>query len=258
MSKYKITDTFLVSGWLFADLLLGVALIFLISLPGKQTPPVPIIKWTVAPTSLDVNNPECKGGPTAPSCTVVLSETADSEESLDWQASSDMSTTVGFSTTSGVLSPGQSVKITISAFPCHNGSFTFRSSRNIMPLTVAWRCTLPQERLNFEYKRFNLAIKDVNGLLANSPAAINDIEQQVRKQPFLQQASVGLSIVYGGTPDTAGIGQAQAVARRIYEILDRLGKQGFAFQRSSYYVPLFNLDRPTTEVQVDVYLFQTK
>ncbi|HYT44909.1 MAG TPA: hypothetical protein VEP90_21460 [Methylomirabilota bacterium] len=258
MSKYNVRDTVLLSGWLFADLLLGLAIIFFVSLPGAQQPPSPIIKWTVTPTSLDPKSPECTGGLTAPRCNIILGETADSQANMSWRASSDMSSTTMFSpASSGILSPGQSVKIAISAFPCQNGSFTFTASSGILPLVVAWHCTLPQERLNFKYKEFGLTVHDINGLLSDSPSAINDIEQQVRNQPFLQQGSVGLAIVYGGTPDDAGISEAQTIASKVYRILGILGQQGFAFQRSSYYVPLYNLGPQPSQITVDVYLYQT-
>lgn len=256
MPKFSVRDTVLLSGWLFSDLLLGLAIIFLVSLPGAQLPRPPILKWMVTPTSLAPNSPQCIDGPTTPSCKIILTETSDSQVSMDWKATSDMSDVVVFSPASGTLSPGKSLTVALSVFPCQNGSFTFTSSQVSKPLTVIWNCTPRQERLNFKYKEFGVTVHDVNGLLNNSQSAINDIEQQVKQQPFLQKGSVGLAIVYGGTPDVAGIGEAQVIANKVYGILAMLGQQGFAFQRSSYYVPLYTLGPDASQVKVDVYLFQ--
>lgn len=256
-SKHRVRDTVLLSGWLFADLLLGLAVIFFVALPGAQRPPIPIRKWSVSSASLDPTSPQCTGGLTAPGCNIMLSETSDSQASINWSASNDMSTSTIFSPSSGTLLPGKSVGVVISAFPCQNGSFTFASSEGILPITVEWHCTPPQQRLNFKYKEFNLIVHDINGLLSNSPSAINDIEQQVRKVPYLQQGSVGLAIVYGGAPGVPDIGQAQMIANKIYMVLGMLGQQGFAFQKSSYYVPLYLLGQQASQVTVDVYLYQT-
>lgn len=257
MHKFHVRDTVLLSGWLFADLLLGLAVIFFVSLPGAQQPSPLIVKWSITPTSLGTKSSQCTGGSDVPRCRVVLIETADSQANLSWTASSDMNNSVVFSPATGTLSPGQSMTITISTFPCQNGSFTFTSSRKISPLTVIWHCTRPQERLNFKYKEFGLIVNDINGLLSGSSSAINDIEQQIRKQPFLQKGSVGLAVVYGGAPDDSGISQAQAIANKVYGILAKLGQQGFAFQRSSYYVSLYALGVSQNQVTVDVYLYQT-
>lgn len=259
--KHRVRDTVLLSGWLFADLLLGVAIIFFVSLPGKQQPPVLIRKWSVSSNSLDPTNSQCTGGLVAPACTIQLSETADSQDSIHWNTSSDMTSPTGsapvFSPSSGILEPGKSVSVALSSFPCQNGSFTFNAAEGILPISVAWHCTPKQQRLNFNYKEFMLNVQDTTALLNNSPAAINDIEQQVRKVPYLQGGSVGIAIVYDGAPTSNDIGQAQTIDSKIYAILGMLGKQGFAFQKSSYYVPLFNLYQPANLVKVDVYLFQT-
>ncbi len=260
MQRFQVRDTVLLSGWLFADLLLGLAIIFFVSLPGKQEPPPPILRWQVTPTSLTQTSHQCAGPTlTALHCTVVISETADSQASLPWTASSDMgdaSNPVTFSQSSGTLQPGQSVTITISTFPCQNGSFIFTGPSRISPLIVPMHCTLPSIRLETRFKSFKLNVKDVNGLLNGSQAEINDIEQQVRSQSVLKNRSVGLAIVYGGAPTDADIGEAQEIADKVYGILAQLGKQNFAFQRSSYYVDLFALNNPLTLVSVDVYLYQ--
>lgn len=256
MHRFQVRDTVLLSGWLFSDLLLGLAIIFFVSLPGAQRPPSPILKWNITPTSLAPTSSHCTGGLTAPSCTVVLSETADSQESLHWTASSDMSDSVAFSQGSGVLQPGQSITIALSTFPCQNGSFTFTGPASVNPLTVSWRCTPLPVRLEKQFKEFSLNVNDVNGLLSSSQSEINDIEQQIRNQPVLQNRSVGLAIVYGGAPTDGDIQTALQIANKVYSILADLGQKKFAFQRSSYYGSLFTLGGSPNVVKVDVYLYQ--
>jgi hypothetical protein len=254
-AKYHVRDTVLLSGWLFADLLLGLAVIFFVALPGAPAPPPPIVKWQVTPTSLSPDSPACNGQKIAPVCTVTLSETSDSERSLDWTTSSDMSGVNGsnpviFDRASGTLSPKGHVLIKISGFSCQNGSFMF-SSPQATTLTVPWHCNAPPDRLNFNYKKLNLTV-DYNGLLAGSSSAINNVISQINQSSF-EQDSVGLAIVYGGAPDDSGIGQAQTIANKVYDILKTLP----AFDRSSYYVPLYTLGPPPSAVEIDLYLFET-
>jgi hypothetical protein len=261
MQRFQVRDTVLLSGWLFADLLLGLAIIFFVSLPGSQQPPPPILKWQVTPTSLTQTSHQCAGPSlTALHCTVVISESADSQASLPWTASSDMgdaSNPVTFSQSSGTLQPGQSVTITISTFPCQNGSFIFTGPSRISPLIVLMHCTLPSIRLERAYKHFNLNVKDIPGLLNNSQAEINDIKQQVRGQSLLKNRRVGLALVYGEARNDGEISQAVSIASAVYNILRQLGNEGFAFEDASYFDPLFifgSAESPN-QVVVDVYLF---
>ncbi|HTK09531.1 MAG TPA: hypothetical protein VL485_20340 [Ktedonobacteraceae bacterium] len=257
MLKYNTRDTVLLSGWLFADLLLGLAIIFFVSLPGSQKAPEPIVKWTVTPTNLTSGNAPCTGGKAAPACTLTLNETEDSQAPLNWSAKSDMGSDVLFSPAQSTLSPGKSVQITVSHFPCQNGSFTFTNTKTAVPLIVEWSCVPQQERLNFHYQTFHLTIHNVNGLMNNDPAATQDIENQVKAQSLLKPGNVGLAVVYDGAPTPADISASQNIAQKIYDIFGILGKQGFAFQRASYYTQLVNIGFPNNQVQVDVYFFQT-
>ncbi len=243
-------------GWLFADLLLALAMLFLLAnTVGNPRIPEPIPILTVDQVSLDPTSAQCTGGISHPRCTVEVGEAASSKGQMKWSASSDISTNVTFSPASGILSPGGKTTVTITAIMCQNGSFTFSGSRKASPVTIAWHCTPPPERLNFKFQEFTLVVHDITGLLSDSPSAINDVEQQVRSQSILQGSSVGLAIVYDGAPNDALIGQAQTVAEKVYGVLGRLGREGFAFQRSSYYVPLYSLGVDLSTVQIDVYLF---
>lgn len=254
MHQRNIRDTVLLSGWLFADLLLGLMMIFLATLPGAQPRPVIVPTLTVSPLSLDPTNAVCSGGTTAPQCTVTVGETAASVGGMTWTASNDMSDSVVFNPSGSNLSPGTSVKVNISALPCQNGSLTFSGSRGALPVTIRWQCTAPGIRLEKNHRVFQITV-DPQGLLSGSQSAINSVKNQVRRQSFLQNRSVGLAVVYDGAPGDNDIGQALTVSGKIYAILAQLGQENFAFQRASYYDPLFVLGAQSSLAKVDVYLF---
>jgi hypothetical protein len=96
---------------------------------------------------------------------------------------------------------------------------------------------------------------DANGLLNNSPDAINSLKQEMRAQSILRGRSVGLVIAYGGASDDSQIGKAQAVAVKVMSVLMSLGSGGFAFSRASYYDPLYLLGGDINTAVIDVYLF---
>jgi hypothetical protein len=262
----KSRDTVLLSGWLFADLLLALATLFLIANTlGIQLQPVSPPTLIVTPTVLDINagTSGCSGGTSAPQCIVTIQEAPTSEGNIIWNVRSDISNTIVYSKAGGTLSPGQSLQITISSVPCQNGSFTFSAQRSsdhtsASPVVVSWHCIPPQvkpERLDFNYKSFSLTINDVNAFLGGN-SQDDTIKQQVMQEQILRGKSVGLAIVYGGAPGDGQISQAQQVASKVYSLLNNLGQSGFAaFQRSSYYVPLYTLGASQNSVQVDVYFF---
>jgi hypothetical protein len=242
------------AGWLFADLLLALGMLFMISttfVVRQSAAPPPALK--VSPASLDPNSAYCSGKIGTLRCTVTIMETADSIGNVDWSVSSDMNPRGSFSPTKGRLTPGSAIKVTISALPCQYGLFIVTGSRKAAAVSVPWRC---QDRLDFDYQAFALTVQDVNELLNGNRQAINTVKQQVRKQRFLAKRNVGLAIVYGGAPDVNGIDQAQHIADKVYSILRELGTENFAFQRSSYYAPLYVLGNDPGIVKVDVYLFQ--
>ncbi len=258
MQNRSLRDTVLLSGWLFADLLLGLMMIFMVSIPGAQPKPVIVPTLTVSPASLDPASPNCTGGTSAPQCTVTVGETPASLGNVSWTASSDISNTINFSPAKGTLLPGKIMIVTISALPCQNGSFIFSGSRGAAPVTITWQCKAPpppEVRLDFNYQEFTLNV-DYNGLLNNSPSAINDVKNQVKSQGILQGRSVGIAIVYGGAPGVGNIPEAQTISQKIYSILGDLGKENFAFQRASYYTELYSLGTSLNIVKVDVYLFK--
>ena len=109
-------------------------------------------------------------------------------------------------------------------------------------------------RLELKFHEFTINV-DPNGLLNGSQNAIASVEKQVKAQTILRGRSVGLVIAYGGAPSDSQIGQALTVAGKMYDVLKILGKQGFAFTRSSYYNTLYDLGGNTNIVTIDIYLF---
>lgn len=168
--RFRMRDTVLLSGWLFADLLLALAVIFL----SANTVGV---KPRVIPTSI----PTPTARPSAPSPT-------------------------------------------------------------------------PLPRLELSRYRITLTI-DSNGLLNDSPSAINDLKQKIRGQAVLRGRTAGLVIVYGGAPDVTQVTRAQAVVTKVISVLVSLGNAGFVFTRTSYYDPLYILNGDANTTVIDIYLF---
>lgn len=249
----------LLAGWLFADLLLGLMVIFLAALPGKP-PEAPILKVNTA--LVKRNASDCVTTRNVPICTISLtvSESTASLGPMTWHVSSDVGNTIVFAPASTTLTPGKSQQVTISALPCQHGSITFTGSGNnglqVQPITVGWQCDTPRKRLDFNLHRIKLTV-DYLGLLANNQGAINDVENQLKHQSVLQGQSVGFAIVYDGAPTDNAIAQADQVDAKVYGILTSLGKQGFAFQDASFYSdnPLFTLGPSPSQITIDVYLF---
>lgn len=179
--RFRMSDTTLLAGWLFADLLLALAVIFLSAYtvgvkPKAIATPVPTV--TIVPT----------------------------------------------------LSP--------SPIP-----------------TFVTPTPTPLPRLELDPHRVTLPI-DPNGLLNNSPAAINQLKQEVRALVLLRGRSVGLVIAYGGAPTVNDIGRAQQIATNVMNVLQSLGSGGFApLATAKYYDPLYNLYNTDTVATLDLYLF---
>src|SRR6266571_2803028 len=107
--------------------------------PPPPTQPPPTL--TVNPTGLsDLSGSPCTPDSTGSiwSCTVTVMETSNSQGNLTWSPSSSISG-VSFSPQGSTLTPGQSVKVTISNILCASGgTFTFTGGAN--PVSVSWRC----------------------------------------------------------------------------------------------------------------------
>lgn len=259
--KPRVRDTVFMSGWLFADLLLALAVIFLAANTiGIKIPPPPPPKLIVTPTHLDSKSSSCTGGITQPRCTVTLTETADSVGKINWAVSSDISSGLIFTPPNGSLSPGKSVQLQISHIPCENNTFTFSGSRGAIPARILWQCTPPRERLDFNYQQIILTSVDYGGLLNGSSQAINDFKHNIESQPSLKGKSVGLAIVYDGAPSPSDNDRSTAntIGKKVIGILRGLINDGFqSFQRASYYGPLYLLYTSSSTVEIDFYLFIT-
>jgi hypothetical protein len=100
------------------------------------TPP----KMYVSPTGLsDTSGSPCSldSSSNTWSCTVTVSEDANSSGNLNWSVSSSLSGVV-FNPPGGTLSPGQSTQVVISNLPCSGATFTF--SDGASSITVSWSC----------------------------------------------------------------------------------------------------------------------
>lgn len=255
--KPRLRDTVFTSGWLFADLLLALAVLFLAANTiGIKIPPPPPPKLVVTPGRLQPTSSNCTVRLNQRQCTVRLTETADSLGNVNWMARSDISTGLIFNPESGLLSPGKSVNLQISHIPCENDSFTFSGSRGEIPsnpVRVLWQC---QERLDFSYQKITLHNVDYNGLLNGSSQAIGNFKHGIEGQSVLKGNSVGLVIVYGGALTVNDIDQAYNIGGKVISILKGLVNDGFpAFQRASYYGTLYGLGTLPTTIVIDVYLF---
>jgi hypothetical protein len=242
MQKFIVRDVVLLSGWLFADLLLGLMVIFLVSIPGIPTLPprvIPPPTLQVSPTKLNPGN--CSGRDNSYQCKVTLSETSDSLGHIQWKASSDMSNKTVFAPQVGTLSPKKSVTITISAIPCQTGSFTFSGhvpdnekipgdifgSYNVQPVTVSWSCQLDAIKLNLTHTSYTWHVSDVQKLLQGDAGTADEIRKQA-KDSIPANLHVGFIIVYGGagSDSDSDIQTADQVSLRVYDILVAYGRNG--------------------------------
>jgi hypothetical protein len=123
-----------------------------------------------------------------------------------------------------------------------------------IPTPTARPSPTPLPRLELSRYRIILTI-DSNGLLNDSPSAINDLKQKIRGQAVLRGRTAGLVIVYGGAPDVAQVTRAQTVVTKVINVLVSLGNQGFVFTRTSYYDPLYILNGDANTTVIDIYLF---
>jgi len=123
-----------------------------------------------------------------------------------------------------------------------------------IPTPTARPSPTPLPRLELSRYRITLTI-DSNGLLNDSPSAINDLKQKIRGQAVLRGRTAGLVIVYGGAPDVTQVTRAQTVVTKVISVLVSLGNEGFVFTRTSYYDPLYILNGDANTTVIDIYLF---
>jgi hypothetical protein len=107
--------------------------------PSTPSPVPPPPNINVSPQSLDTSN--CTNNNNSWTCIVTLSETADSQGNVNWSVMSDLSGVEYFPSSSGILSPGDSIMITITKISCQSGSFIFSGMEGETPVGVSWSCT---------------------------------------------------------------------------------------------------------------------
>ena len=260
-NQFSIRDTVLLTGWLFADLMLALFVIFLAANTFIVRPKPPTL--VVTPTSLNPTDLHCPGGISNPQCeiTVTIEETSSSQGNADWTASSDISDTVRFSPPKGTLSPGKSATVAISSFPCQNGSFTFSGSRGASPVTVFWHCTSSNRILEHSYCRIKLDMGDPTAFINDDVASARAIlEPQLNQKPFLKGRQVGIAIAYGGAND-GNLDRGSKAANQVYNVLKAVAKDHRAqmystFNPASLYEPLFTeLEAPNIAI-INVYLIE--
>jgi hypothetical protein len=245
-------------GWLFADLLLALGMLFLISSPPRpKLPPVLIVR----PAVLYPTSPQCKGGANEPQCQITIMESANSQGNTDWTVNSDMNNSVVFNPGKGVLSPGKSATVTVSAFPCQNGSFTFSGTGGASPVEVLWNCNPPPNDriLEHQYCQIKLNIGPAPTFITDSVhLARGIVEPQLNNVRFLQGRQIGIAIAYGGT-----IGgteeQGTEVANQVYNVLkvlanDRGARTYSVLKTTSWYEPLFTGLQNASTAILNVYL----
>src|SRR5262249_31645350 len=127
-----VRDTVLLSGWLFADLLLGLMVIFLMAIPGippNITPP-PILK--VDKTSLSSSDCSKQSNSTY-NCSIAISEDPSSKTNVTWEATSDISDSVTFNpATTTLTTRDKPIPITIANIPCQSGSFIISGAHKLL------------------------------------------------------------------------------------------------------------------------------
>lgn len=110
--------------------------------------------------------------------------------------------------------------------------------------------------LEKNYTEIKVSNVDFNGILHNSPSAVNSMENFINAQAVLANRRAGLVIVYDGAASDADIHDAQVIGKAVIaNVLKPMGQQGALFGLASYYNPLFVLGPDHTLVVLDIYLF---
>ena len=125
--------------WVFAALLTLMLVFSVSSLPALAASVLPTLKVSPKNVGIPGDGINCKGitSKGVSVCHVTLTETVSSSKPLHWFTRSDFPAT--FSPSNGNLSPGQSVKVTITTRFC--GGFTnfyFVGPKNVA--TVTFQC----------------------------------------------------------------------------------------------------------------------
>lgn len=253
----RISDSVLLSGWLFADLLLGLMVIFMVSIPGAipriTNPP----KLIISPSHLDPTSPACTGGKANPVCTVTVQEATTSDGGVNWSVQSDFSNNVVFSSSQGNLVPGKSITITISAIACQSGSFIFNGSGNTSPVFVPWSCVPIPERLERTFCRLILNDQNPDTFSSNLQFAKSVLEPEINSLAFLHGRQIGIAIASGGVDNVGDANDRDRgvnISKNTYLVLQDLANRGPLFAKTSYYSNLFTGFYQAQFTVIDIYL----
>src|SRR6266487_5927815 len=87
-----------------------------------------------------------------------------------------------------------------------------------------------EPRLDFNFQRITLSGVDYNGILKNTPSAVNAVKQNINNQAVLHNRSGGLVIVYDGALTDPDIQEAQTIGQAVINnVLKVMGRQGPLF-----------------------------
>lgn len=246
-------NTVLLSGWLFADILLGLMVIFMVSLPGSVPPKPP--QLVVSPMELSPNSPACNNDLANLRCVLTVKETAGATLSVKWRIQNDFSQDVRYSLSSGILQPAQSVNITITSITCQNGSFIFSGAASLVPVIVQLSCTPAQQRLERVFCRIKVNDIDPDKFSKDGHFAESTLLPQINALTWLQGREVGLVIATGGVDNIdVDADRGTQMAAQAYRALQDMSKHGPLFAHASYYSPFFTTVFNSSYVIVDVYL----
>ncbi len=246
-------NTVLLSGWLFADLLLGLMVIFMVSLPGSVPPKPP--QLVVSPMKLSPTSAACNNDVANLRCTLTLSESVGATRSMKWSIQNDFSQDVRYSVSGGTVQPGQSVDITITSITCQNGSFILSAGTSLVPVIVPLSCIPAQQRLEQVFCRVKVNDMDPDRFSKDWHFAESILQPQINALPWLQGREAGLVIVTGGTDNIdVDASRGTQMAAQAYQALQDMGKHGPLFSNASYYSPFFTTVFNSHAVIVDIYL----
>ncbi len=246
-------DTVLLSGWLFADLLLGLMVIFMVSLPGSVPPRPP--QLVVSPLKLYPNSPACNNDTASLRCILTVKETVGATRGIQWRIQNDFSQDVRYSVSSGTLQPAQSVNIIITSITCQNGSFIFNGATTLLPVIVQLSCTPAQQRLEQVFCRIKVNDSDPDRFSKDWHFAESILQPQINALSWLQGRQVGLVIATGGADNIdVDANRGTQMAAQAYLALQDMGRHGPLFASAAYYSPFFTTVYHSNFVIVDIYL----
>jgi hypothetical protein len=123
------------------------------------------------------------------------------------------------------------------------------------PTTTTLRpTTTTVEALDLRYIDLTLTRVDYQGLVRRDAKAIAAVKRQVRRDHRLAGRRAGLVILFGGASGTNPSRGRQA-AIQVQKVLADMGRHGFVF-KDAVYRPFFDLQKPSTVVQLNVYVFR--